>query len=364
MKELLRLLILINLAIILTSCSTEKYKGEYIENSIIWKGLEREYLIYLPSRYNTKELFPLLIGLHGYTGTASGFEKETTKGMNHHAEKHQFIAVYPQGSYFWGKKGNYPFFVSSWNDIESNAEPREGERQICSNKREEYPKPEECKKYSHCAWTSCHDDVGFIKEVLNQVTKEYKVDKSRRYLVGMSNGGAMAHRFGCLHPELLAAVVSVSGSIPRDRSCTPNQPLPYMQVFGDKDETTPINGELSIDGWYYEKPDISFEKWANALGCKKEMKDANLSIAKERGLICLARRNCSEISSHEVVNCLIPGGKHAWPGQTEGKGYCITTEQKTSIPRYSQCQESDLEELNWGNEIIWQFLSKHRKDNE
>ena len=102
----------------------------------------------------------------------------------------------------------------------------------------------------------------------------------------------------------------------------------------------------------------------SACNCKKEMKDANLSIAKERGLICLARRNCSEISSNEVVNCLIPGGKHAWPGQTEGKGYCITTEQKTSIPRYSQCQESDQEEMNWGNEIIWQFLSKHHKDNE
>ena len=41
-----------------------------------------------------------LVGLHGYTGSASGFEKETTGIFNLSAEKYNFIGIYPQGFYF------------------------------------------------------------------------------------------------------------------------------------------------------------------------------------------------------------------------------------------------------------------------
>ena len=168
MKEVLSLTILVLLIATFVSCSPSQNQGEYIEKSLIWQGKEREYLIYLPGIYNKKEKFSLIIGLHGYTGTATGFEKETTKGMNQHAEAHQYIAVYPQGDHFWGKRDNYPFFVSSWNDIESNAPPRKNKRHICSKTRDEYPKPPECKEYSYCGWTSCYDDIGFIKEVIER----------------------------------------------------------------------------------------------------------------------------------------------------------------------------------------------------
>ena len=363
MKEVLSLSILVLLLATFVSCSPSQNQGEYIEKSLIWQGKEREYLIYLPGVYNKKEKFPLIIGLHGYTGTATGFEKETTKGMNQHAEAHQYIAVYPQGDHFWGKRDNYPFFVSSWNDIESNAPPRKNERHICSKTRDEYPRPPECKEYSYCGWTSCYDDIGFIKEVIERVSKNYKIDESKRYIVGMSNGGAMAHRFACLHPDLLAAVVSVSGSIPRDRSCVPKSPLAYMQVFGDKDQTVPIDGKLSRDGWYYEKPEVSMSKWADSIGCDKKIVDANLSTAKENNIKCSARKECSVDPSQEVINCLVPDGGHAWPGQIEGMGYCRSKEQESSIPKYSICEEKQDDSLNWGNELIWQFLSKHFSKN-
>ena len=53
----------------------------YFSVKKIWDGIEREYLVFLPSSYLKAEnrKFPVLIGLHGYSGTASGFELETTK---------------------------------------------------------------------------------------------------------------------------------------------------------------------------------------------------------------------------------------------------------------------------------------------
>ena len=50
-------------------------------------GLEREYFVFTPSRLQAGEPLPLVVGLHGYTGTATGFEEETSGGMNRHAEQ-------------------------------------------------------------------------------------------------------------------------------------------------------------------------------------------------------------------------------------------------------------------------------------
>ena len=133
---------------ILSSCVKTNTSGNFVKKTILWQGIDREYLIFLPTGYTSEEELPLLVGLHGYTGTASGFEKETTKGMNLHAEYRNYIAVYPQGVNFWGKANGIPFFVSSWNDLESNAPPREGERPICIKSRGEYPKPKAV-SYTH-----------------------------------------------------------------------------------------------------------------------------------------------------------------------------------------------------------------------
>ena len=347
----------------LSSCTENIDSSSFFKQTILWEGIEREYLIFLPTSYNSEKELPLVVGLHGYTGTASGFEKETTKGMNLHAEYRNYIALYPQGVNFWGKVNGIPFFVSSWNDIESNAPPRENEIPICIKKRGEFPKPEECKQYSHCAWTGCYDDIGFIKTIIEKVSEEYSVDKSRRYISGMSNGGAMAHRFACLHPEMLAAAASVSGSIPRDRSCVPKIPTSYLQVFGDKDRVTPINGEVSSDGWFYEKPEISFNKWADSMDCSKDVMNDSLETGKINNLMCKSRKSCAQNDSIEVVNCLVKNGGHSWPGQKPGVGYCRSKEQIESMPNQNECIDNNGKEINWGNELIWKFFSKHRREN-
>ena len=359
----IKTLFLLVLFTLFTSCSEKKTNETFFKVTMFWQEVEREYMVFLPSSYQENKELPMVVGLHGYTGTATGFEKETTKGMNLHAEYRSYIAVYPQGVNFWAKQNGFPFFVSSWNDLESNSPPRKGERPICLKGRDEYPRPKECLEYSHCAWTGCYDDIGFIKQVIEDVTDNYAVDKSRRYISGMSNGGAMAHRFACLHPELLAAVASISGSIPRDRSCVPITPISYLQVFGDKDTTTPIDGKVSGDGWFYEEPEISLHKWAESLGCEEQIVPPNLLTAQKNNLSCTSRRSCSKGKSLEVVNCLVPEGGHAWPGQKPGVGFCRSEEQSLSIPQQNECTDNYGSEINWGNELIWEFFSKHRRKN-
>ena len=76
-----------------------------------YEGMSRSYLIYIPEKINLDVSNNLIVGLHGYTGTASGFEKETTGGLNNIAEKFGFIAVYPQGLYFNSNQNDFSFRI-------------------------------------------------------------------------------------------------------------------------------------------------------------------------------------------------------------------------------------------------------------
>ena len=62
MKKFLLLFLSLNL----TSNSMEEIFFDF-------EGMNRSYLIYIPEKINLNVSNNLIIGLHGYTGTASGF---------------------------------------------------------------------------------------------------------------------------------------------------------------------------------------------------------------------------------------------------------------------------------------------------
>ena len=67
---------------------------------------DRHYLIYSPQDSSADSPLDLVIGFHGYAGTASGLELEVTGGFNQFADKYNFIAVYPQSLYLF-EEGEY-----------------------------------------------------------------------------------------------------------------------------------------------------------------------------------------------------------------------------------------------------------------
>ena len=64
------LFILLILPLVLVTKETEK---NYFSVKKTWEGIDREYLVFLQSSYFEAQdrKFPVLIGLHGYSGTAS-----------------------------------------------------------------------------------------------------------------------------------------------------------------------------------------------------------------------------------------------------------------------------------------------------
>ncbi len=288
-------------------------------------GLEREFLLHLPAGYDSSSPTPLLLDFHGYTGTGPSEEEYT--GLSPLADEEGFIVIYPQGTGFETPAGQR---VTSWNDLAGSRSEGPAGR-ICSENAFRYPHPPECGEPTPCTWATCHDDLGFIADLLDLVEGELCIDLERVYASGMSNGGMFTHRLGCDMADRFAAIAPVGGTMARGYACAPDLPTGLMNINGANDGYVSQRGDMSSDGYYYEAATRVLATWAEAQGCDSNPTPFETSRDGTAGLVCWQHANCE--SGAKVVHCDWDGA-HDWP------------------------QEGDD---RFGNQIIWEFLSQHRR---
>ena len=95
------------------------------------------------------------------------------------------------------------------------------------------------------------------------------------------------------------------------------------------------------------------------MNCNDNLVRSELKFSKAKGLICSKRSKCDS-PNQEVQICEIPEGGHFWPGQNESVGFCRDSLQNNHVRSYYECKK-EYKDLNWGNELIWDFLKKHKR---
>ncbi|MDX1470717.1 MAG: PHB depolymerase family esterase, partial [Flavobacteriaceae bacterium] len=141
-------------------------------NKLEHDEIMREYILHIPTNYNEQETYPLLLNFHGYGSNATQHMQYSR--FNDLADRENFIVVYPEGTMLEDK--------THWNVG---------------------------------GWTlaSKVDDVSFVNALIDKLASDYKVDKSRIYATGMSNGGYMSFLLACQLSDKIAAIASVTGSM-------------------------------------------------------------------------------------------------------------------------------------------------------
>ena len=339
MKKLFIICLLISSNLILSE--TERV-------NLAFKDINRHYLVYEPSS-NINDPKKIVIGLHGYTGSASGFEIETTGGFNTMAEKYNFVAVYPQGSYFYEK--NYfrgaiiSSYVSSWNDL-TGSKTKTPIGETCAIDAVIYPKFDDCQgtDAGRCAWTSCGDDLGFIKKIINDVKDRFKIDDI--YIVGMSNGGKMAHALACEYPDLIKGVINVVGSPQYGLACKPKAPVNYIIYAGFKDDVVPPFDVVSFDKYFYTPVTDIMKEWTTIFNCSNEKSVTydDFDLIQEKVF-----SDCD--GGVKVTSLLNMNRGHSWPGSEDNAGFCRSNKQS----------DIDIEECktkinSWGNDFLLERL--------
>jgi polyhydroxybutyrate depolymerase len=191
----------------------------------------RPYRSVIPTSYDGSKAYPLLVLLHGFTGTGENNDKFF--GMSAAIEKRGVLLVTPQGT-------RNALGISFWNATDA------------------------CCDYGN----SKVDDVTYLNAVVNDMSVRYRVDPKRIYFAGHSNGGFMTYRMACDKGDRLAAIVSFSGAMYDDTTkCTAASSVAALQIHSTTDETISFNGGTLLNGGRYPSASTSIGFWAKRNGC-------------------------------------------------------------------------------------------------
>ena len=167
-------------------------------------GTERTYLAYAPKNLAANR--PLFIFCHGYNQDAGWMMNNEFKNdkvsMEAVCDTAKFVIVFPNG------------IDKSWD-------------------------------------TGGDRDINFVKALIDQMVKQYKIDRNRVYLGGFSMGGMFTYHAMNKIPDLIAAFVPVSGYPMGGASANANvRPIPIMQIHGTGDDVCAFSGaQPALNVW-------------------------------------------------------------------------------------------------------------------
>jgi polyhydroxybutyrate depolymerase len=241
--------------------------------TLVIDGDSRRYYLHLPTGWRRDHPAPLVLVFHAGGGWARDIAPHT--GFSRVADREGFVVVYPQG------------LRGRWNDGRG------------------FP-------------AATHDDVGFVRALLDTLGRELGIDPKRVYATGISNGAMFAYRLACDLPGTFAAVAPVAGAFPAELGpgCAHAAPVSLLAFQGTADPLMPYLG-----GGAGQRRVLSAERsvgfWATLAGCTgtpvtTDEPDRTADGTRVRHTVYLG---CREGRSVELYT--IEGGGHTWPGGPE-----------------------------------------------
>jgi len=186
-------------------------------------GELRRWLTYVPSSYTGEKEVPLVVVLHGYTGSNYGLAEESR--WYDVAEENGFIVMFPQAFVRPGVMGNIP--SSIW---------------ISGPFKGMFPNQ-----------TSV--DIDFINAILDKTEAEYNIDASRIYATGHSNGSMLAFNLGETSTSRFAAICPIGYIVTPSSGFATDDLLPMWMMAGEFDSNaSPLLEEgktnaNTLSGW-------------------------------------------------------------------------------------------------------------------
>ena len=290
---------------------TYKNKLDIKANSV-----RRNYLIHIPENFKSDDSYPLVIALHGAFSTAAEFEKQT--GFSVLADREDFVVVYPNGAY--GIFG----FLQHWNA-------------------------------GHCCGKAVRDsldDIAFIHKTIESVKSIVRVDTTRIYMLGFSNGGMLTQYFAAQNSGNLAAIAALAAPLTSKPSeeakewpvPKPKYNIPVIYFHGRADQNMPYAGGKSIHHggsreYFSAKQTVQFWLDNNSINVRSSCDTLN------QGSVIRERWTCQK-SGSEVMFYSFDKWPHQWPGRYfTGK-----------LPDNNPLKDFEA------TEIIWEFFRIHKRE--
>lgn len=231
---------------------------------------DRGSQLILPKGVSEDKELPLLINLHGYTGT--GNSQSLYTHLEEAAVEAGIAYIAPtgtedkQGSTFWNANSACCNFNNS--DV---------------------------------------DDVAFIDALIEKSSQVAKIDPKRIYLFGHSNGAFMSYAYLCSGSTKVAAIAGLAGAMNVDQSLCKSKPNNVLHIHGEHDDTILYSGG-ALFGVRYTSAQETMDQWSAINGCSQR-KDSELDLLESVPGVDAVKVNyrCDE-GSLELWR--MPEGKH------------------------------------------------------
>lgn len=267
------------ICVVVFLCCTEWLSAQspqYITDSLLTSDGYRTFVLHLPPAYNLGKPLPLMLAFHGGGGVgwqSIAFQSQLTPT----SDSAGFILVYPEGKSFSGSQ------YVGWNA--GFCCPPSSMRNV--------------------------DDVAFVDALLNLLIKRYRVDTTRIYAVGSSNGGMLALRLACSLGHRLAAI-GVNAASHVHFPCAPSRPIPIINFHSRKDSNVVYTGGFgpnSVAKVPYPSQDSLLNLWQRFNKCTVRDTVRN---GRDTGYTFIKLRQCS--SGVEIHHYATSDGGHSWAG--------------------------------------------------
>jgi len=271
--------------------------GTYVTIKVQEGTTTRSADLYIPAKYsNTSGNVPLILSFHGYGGSGAGHG--TLTGLDALADTYGLLTAYPDG---------LPIDPNNLN------------------------------KGLHWTVDSGSPDVQFIRDLITKMESlNYRVDPSRIYATGISNGGGMTHRVGCDLADIIAAIAPVEGGYPEPgwKDCNPTRPMPVLSFHGLPDPVVPYNGgpgtAIAAGHIFANIPEWA-AAWAQRDSCNMTPTDSQYNSHVDKKVYSQCKGKAT------IILYSIDDNGHAWPG--------------SSMPHASRAIKATTE--------IWNFFTQY-----
>lgn len=216
------------------------------------------------------EKVPLFVVLHG--GLTNWLIVKLDSQICKRADKDGFIVAFPQGTFL------------TWNA-----------GQCCGPAK----------------WRRS-DDVASVNVLIDELKDKYKVDPSRVYVVGSSNGAMLAQKLAMESPEKIAAFASVSGCLYQSKKES-TVPISAFLMNGENDKVVRFQGGrggLPIYRFDSTPAEMALQYWIERNQCQVKVQEDRSEY--------LMKDYCGEADT-EVLYYQVKKGRHTWPGGLHAK---------------------------------------------
>lgn len=226
---------------------------------------------------------PMVLVLHGGLGDDDDTVTLSFGKLNALAAAEDFIVAYPVG------------IGGHWND------GRNVQRYVAQRER--------------------INDVGFLSKLIGDLVEKRNVASEAVFIVGVSDGAMMTHRFACEAGEQIRAFVAVIGSMPynvaRRRSRCTKQLLSALIINGTEDPIVPWEGGLvrygDRDLGRVLPVESTFSFWMRHDGCDDTERSMIPDFAPSDGTRIERWKATGCEADTKVELFAVQGAGHTWP---------------------------------------------------